>query len=46
MDLKRFLEQLFECSVDLVLTDTIKPRLRATILAEALHAPGLSGLPG
>jgi uncharacterized protein len=43
MDLKRFLEQLFECSVDLVLTDMIKPRLRATILAEALHAPGTLG---
>ncbi len=41
MDLKAFLEGLFGCSVDLVLTDTIKPRLRAAILGEAMHAPGL-----
>jgi len=41
MDLKAFLERLFGCRVDLVLQDAIKPRLRATILAEALHAPGL-----
>ena len=41
MDLKAFLEQLFDVRVDLVLKDTIKPRLRERILAEALHAPGL-----
>lgn len=41
MDLKAFLERLFGCRVDLVLRDTIKPRLRETILKEALHAPGL-----
>ena len=41
MDLKTFLERLFRCRVDLVLRDTIKPRLRETILGEALHAPGL-----
>ncbi len=41
MDLKAFLEGLFGCRVDLVLADAIKPRLRATILSEALHAPGL-----
>lgn len=41
MDLKVFLERLFGCRVDLVLGDTIKPRLRETILNEALHAPGL-----
>jgi hypothetical protein len=41
MDLKAFLEGLLGCSVDLVLTDSIKPRLRATILSEAVHAPGL-----
>ncbi len=41
MDLKAFLERLFGCQVDLVLRDTIKPRLRETILKEALHAPGL-----
>lgn len=41
MDLKFFLEELFERPVDLVLADGIKPRLRATILREAIHAPGL-----
>lgn len=41
MDLKLFLEELFQRRVDLVLADGIKPRLRATILREAIHAPGL-----
>jgi predicted nucleotidyltransferase len=41
MNLKEFLEGLFGCRVDLVLADAIKPRLRATILEEAVHAPGL-----
>ena len=41
MDLKEFLEALFKCRVDLVLTDAIKPRLQATILGEAVYAPGL-----
>ena len=41
MDLKAFLEQLFECRVDLVVSDAIKPRLRPIILAEAIHAQGL-----
>ena len=41
MDLKEFLERLFECRVDLVLADGIKPRLQATILGEAVYAPGL-----
>ena len=41
MDLKAYLERLFGCRVDLVLTDAIKPRLRERILGEALHAPGL-----
>ncbi len=40
MDTKFFLEDLFQCPVDLVLHDTIKPRLRANILQEAIHAPG------
>lgn len=40
MDLKFFLEELFERPVDLVLADGIKPRLRAVILKEAVHAPG------
>jgi uncharacterized protein len=41
MDLKAFLESLFGCRVDLILADAIKPRLRAAILGEALHAQGL-----
>jgi predicted nucleotidyltransferase len=41
MDLKFFLEDLFDRHVDLVLADGIKPSLRATILGEAIHAPGL-----
>jgi hypothetical protein len=41
MDLKLFLEDLFGRQVDLVLADGIKPRLRAAILREAIHAPGL-----
>ena len=41
MDLKAFLEGLFGCRVDLVLRDTIKPRVREAILSEAVHAPGL-----
>jgi len=41
MDLKFFLEELFQCRVDLVLADTIKPRLREGILKEAEYVPGL-----
>ena len=41
MDLKLFLEELFDRPVDLVLADGIKPRLRAAILREAIHAPEL-----
>jgi predicted nucleotidyltransferase len=41
MDLKLFLEELFDRPVDLVLADGIKPKLRAAILREAIHAPGL-----
>lgn len=41
MDLKTFLEQLFNCPIDLVVSDAIKPRLRSAILAEAVYAPGL-----
>jgi len=45
MDLKAFLERLLGRRVDLVLRDAIKPRLRESVLSEALHAPGLQGLP-
>ena len=41
MGLKAFLEDLFGCQVDLVLANTIKPRLRESILDEAVYAPGL-----
>jgi hypothetical protein len=41
MDLKAYLETLFGCSVDLVLADALKPRLREPILNETIHAPGL-----
>ena len=41
MALKAFLEDLFGCEVDLVLADALKPRLRDTVLAEAVDAPGL-----
>src|SRR5438046_7705834 len=40
MDLKLFLEELFHRPVDLVLADGIKPKLRAAILRDAIHAPG------
>jgi uncharacterized protein len=41
MDLKRYLEHLFGCRVDLVISEAIKPRLRRVILEEATHVPGL-----
>ena len=41
MDIKFFLEDLFQCKVDLVLEKTLKPRLRPHILAEVEYAPGL-----
>jgi len=41
MDVKLFLERRLGRSVDLVLADAVKPRLRPAILAEAVHAPGL-----
>ena len=41
MDLKTFLEDLFGCRGDLVLANTIKPRLRSTIQRETVYAQGL-----
>jgi hypothetical protein len=38
MDLKSYLEELFEKPVDLVLSDTIKPRLEPIIKKEAAYA--------
>ena len=41
MDVKFFLEDLFQCKADLVLEKTLKPRLRPYILAEVEYAEGL-----
>jgi predicted nucleotidyltransferase len=41
MDVKQYLEDLFQCSVDLVLADNVKPQLRESIEREAVHAAGL-----
>ncbi len=41
MDLKFFLEELFGRSVDLVLADTVKPRLKPVIKREVVYAEGL-----
>jgi predicted nucleotidyltransferase len=38
MDLKFYLEALFDKRVDLVLADSLKPRIRPLILKEALNA--------
>jgi hypothetical protein len=38
MDLKFFLEDLFQTEVDLVLKDTLKPRLKPYIAREVLYA--------
>jgi predicted nucleotidyltransferase len=38
MDLKEFLEGLFNKRVDLVIAEAIKPRLRNAILSEAVYA--------
>ena len=40
MDVKFFLENLFERDVDLVMEETIKPRLRAYIMEEVVYAQG------
>lgn len=41
MDVKLRLEDLFNRPVDLVLSHTLKPRLRRRILAETIYAKGL-----
>jgi uncharacterized protein len=40
MDLKFFLEDLFNCPVDLVMIEAIKPRLKTVILNETVYAQG------
>jgi uncharacterized protein len=41
MDLKIFLQRLFNCKVDLVIADAVKPRLRKPIFEETIYAQGL-----
>lgn len=41
MGLKFFLEDSFNCKVDLVIRDDIKPRLKPYILEEIVYAEGL-----
>ena len=41
MDLKFYLERLFGRSVDLVIADTVKPRLKSIINKEVIYAKGL-----
>lgn len=41
MDLKFYLENLFGRKVDLVLIETLKERLKKSILKENVHVPGL-----
>ncbi len=41
MDLKFFLEDLFDCKVDLVIKEAIKPRLKPYILESVQYATGL-----
>lgn len=41
MDVKLLLEDLFERRVDLVLVQDLKPRLRPSVLSEAVYVPGL-----
>lgn len=41
MNLKFYLEKLFNRSVDLVMADTIKPRIKPIIEQEVIYAEGL-----
>lgn len=41
MDLKLFLEKQLKAKVDLVLTDSLKPQLKARILKEVEYAEGI-----
>jgi uncharacterized protein len=46
MDLKFFLEDLFQRNVDLVMEDTLKSRIKPQILNEVQYAQRLQALPG
>ena len=41
MDLKFYLESLFKRTVDLVMADTVKPRIKPIIDQEVIYAQGL-----
>lgn len=41
MDLKFFLEELFNCKVDLVISDAVKPELKSYITGSVKYAAGL-----
>ncbi len=41
MDLKFFLEDLFKCRVDLVISEAIKPELKPEILGSVKYASGI-----
>ncbi len=41
IDLKFFLEDMFQCKVDLVMRDTIKPDLKPYILGSVKYAAGV-----
>jgi len=41
MDLKFYLQELFKTEVDLVMKDTIKPRLKSAINKEVIYAKGI-----
>ena len=41
MDLKFYLEKLFDRPVDLVTADTVKPRLKPVIERQVIYAKGL-----
>ncbi|TAJ44280.1 nucleotidyltransferase family protein [Methanofollis fontis] len=46
MDLTFYLEDLMGRPVDLVIADTLKPRVRGTVLAEVVYAWGPAALSG
>jgi hypothetical protein len=41
MELKFFLEELLKCKVDLVISDSLKPRIKPYIMREVEYAKGL-----
>ncbi len=46
MAVKEMIEDLFGRSVDLVMAETVKPRIRGRIFAEVAYVPGLSPVSG